>query len=1176
MSEFIPTQPARSKRGERMFRSPRTVARIGLSSLAVAALIIGGLSALPAQAATAPGLPETVGADVLPTPQINGVVWNVAVVGSTAYAVGSFTKARPYGAAAGVNEVVRNNAMAFDVTTGAILGWNPSLNAQARAVKASPDGTKLYVGGDFNTVSGLAQTKIAAFTLPSGALDSAFKPNASGSVEGLAVSNSTVYAGGSFTSAAGQPRSNLAAYSRANGALKAWAPTADDIVHAVVAYPDDSRVIVGGRFQTLNGQAIVGIGAVDGSAGAIQTWTSRPIPTRVGTSRSWVTDLLIKNGVVYGTGNGEGGRWFDGRFAATASNGDLIWLDNCYGASYGTQVIGEVAYSVSHSHDCTSLGTFPEQRPQVWKRALANTTYATGTDQGNPGANSNYSRQPIPTQLNWYPAVNSGSYTGIFQGGWSLGTNGTYLVMGGEFTSVNGKAQQGLASFATRNVGPNKVGPLYSATTQPSAISLSAGTARVAFTGTSDYDDRILTYKLFRDNGTTPIYTVEADSKWWALPQLGFVDTGLAPGSSHTYKLTISDPAGNSTTSPRSTAVVISSATQNAYSAEVIGDGAQHYWPLNEGGGSVVYDNAGFSDADAGTGVTRGTDGPLSGRTASTMNGTDSGNVATRSAMPGPTVFTVEAWFKTTSTAGGKIVGFGASRTGNSSNYDRHLYLDGLGRLTFGVYPGGVRTLTTLPGLNDGKWHLATGTLGSGGMTLYVDGARISGRTDVTTAQSYNGYWRIGGDNLNGWPSVGSSNDLSGSIGEVAVYPTALSQDDVASHYNASSGAGTVNQPPTAAFTSSVSNLTASVDASTSTDSDGTIASYAWNFGDSTTGTGKTASRTYAAAGSYTVTLTVTDDKGATSQVAHAVSVSAANAAPVASFTTQVSELTAEFDGSASSDSDGTIAKYAWAFGDGATGTGQTVSHPYAAAGDYQAVLTVTDDKGATHSVTRTVTVAGPTSSVYARDTFERTATNGFGTADQGGAWTPITTSSRFSVTNGTARILMAAGSGPQIRLPGVSATDTDMTMSVGLDKPATGGGVTTSLVGRHVSGGGDYRAKVVFVANGTVALGLTRGDSAGAQTAIATDSIISGLTYAVGDTLNVRLQVTGTSPTTVRAKVWKNGAVEPATWQKSVTDSTAGLQSAGSIGLYSYLSSSATNAPVQSIWDDLMVTRTQ
>ncbi len=90
-----------------------------------------------------------------------------------------------------------------------------------------------------------------------------------------------------------------------------------------------------------------------------------------------------------------------------------------------------------------------------------------------------------------------------------------------------------------------------------------------------------------------------------------------------------------------------------------------------------------------------------------------------------------------------------------------------------------------------------------------------------------------------------------------------------------SASAAPANQAPVAAFTSKTTGLTASFDAGSSTDADGTIASYAWDFGNGSTGTGATATRTYAAAGTYTVKLTVTDDKGASGVRTAAVTVAA-------------------------------------------------------------------------------------------------------------------------------------------------------------------------------------------------------------------------------------------------------------------------------------------------------------
>jgi PKD repeat protein len=92
-------------------------------------------------------------------------------------------------------------------------------------------------------------------------------------------------------------------------------------------------------------------------------------------------------------------------------------------------------------------------------------------------------------------------------------------------------------------------------------------------------------------------------------------------------------------------------------------------------------------------------------------------------------------------------------------------------------------------------------------------------------------------------------------------------------------GGGDGNERPTASFTATPTSgqapLAVSFDASASSDPDGTVASYVWNFGDGSAGTGATASRTYATAGTYTVALTVTDNRGATAVTTRIVSVSA-------------------------------------------------------------------------------------------------------------------------------------------------------------------------------------------------------------------------------------------------------------------------------------------------------------
>ncbi|MEM7111379.1 MAG: PKD domain-containing protein [Chloroflexota bacterium] len=176
----------------------------------------------------------------------------------------------------------------------------------------------------------------------------------------------------------------------------------------------------------------------------------------------------------------------------------------------------------------------------------------------------------------------------------------------------------------------------------------------------------------------------------------------------------------------------------------------------------------------------------------------------------------------------------------------------------------------------------------------------------------------------------------------------------------------TPNQPPTAVFSANPTNgtnpLTVNFDASASSDSDGAITSYAWDFGDGNSDNGATASHTFNSVGNFTVTLTVTDDDGATDSATTTINVTEQlNQPPTAVFsadpTNGTNPLPVNFDASASSDSDGSIASYAWDFGDGNGNSGATASHTFNSVGNFTVSLTVTDDDGAIDSTTTTINV---------------------------------------------------------------------------------------------------------------------------------------------------------------------------------------------------------------------------
>src|SRR5689334_76846 len=213
---------------------PRRQWRANLSVALVAILIVGLLTGVqtlrdPQRTVDAAAITRTpVSIDSLPTVQINGVVWTQAVSGNTVYAGGTFTAARPAGAAAGVNQTTRNNALAYDITTGAMTSFNPNFNSNVRAIAIAPNGT-IYIAGDFTRANGATRNRIAAYN-PNGTLITTFAPVFDGPVRALAVTNNTIYAGGMFTSVNGVPRSRLAAVDAAGGLVGNWDPVANDQV----------------------------------------------------------------------------------------------------------------------------------------------------------------------------------------------------------------------------------------------------------------------------------------------------------------------------------------------------------------------------------------------------------------------------------------------------------------------------------------------------------------------------------------------------------------------------------------------------------------------------------------------------------------------------------------------------------------------------------------------------------------------------------------------------------------------------------------------------------------------------------------------------------------------------------------------------------------------------------
>ena len=156
-------------------------------------------------------------------------------------------------------------------------------------------------------------------------------------------------------------------------------------------------------------------------------------------------------------------------------------------------------------------------------------------------------------------------------------------------------------------------------------------------------------------------------------------------------------------------------------------------------------------------------------------------------------------------------------------------------------------------------------------------------------------------------------------------------------------------------------------DASSSYDSDGSIVNYTWQFGDGSVGYGKIVYHKYGENKEYNVTLVVKDDKGASDKITKKIVV--ANKPPIADFThtpkkPNVGEKV-KFDASISMDDDGNIVNYTWHFEDGTIEYGKIVNYTYEKEGNYSVTLVVTDDDGATATITGYIIVRKEISNIW-------------------------------------------------------------------------------------------------------------------------------------------------------------------------------------------------------------------
>ena len=340
------------------------------------------------------------------------------------------------------------------------------------------------------------------------------------------------------------------------------------------------------------------------------------------------------------------------------------------------------------------------------------------------------------------------------------------------------------------------------------------------------------------------------------------------------------------------------------------------------------------------------------------------------------------------------------------------------------------------------------------GVAVTLDG---SGSTDPDgSVVSY--AWSFGDG------SAGSGVSPSVTYANAGSYTVSLKvTDDGGQASAAATTTVTVNaglQPPVAEIGGPYSGTVAtpiSFDCTGSNDPDGSIVSYAWDFGDGSTGNGPTPSHAYATGGTFTVSLTVTDSDNLVDTSTARVSVSevAGTQPPVADAGGPYSGRSGtaiQFDGTGSRDPDGSIADYAWDFGDGNGASGARPVHTYASAGDFTVTLTVTDDTGRSDSATTSARVSAPVNQAptadpggpYVAEPGETVTFDGSGSVDPDGSVVAYS----WSLGDGT--VASGAGPGHAYAAEGDYLVTLVVTDDAGVDSAAA----STQVSVRSASGG--------------------------------------------------------------------------------------------------------------------------
>jgi PKD repeat protein len=948
------------------------------------------------------------------TPNVlDGEVHAFAQVGSLMIAGGKFTRAQAPGAA---TAVTRSNVLAFNATTGAIdNAFAPVTDGEVDAIVPVPGGTQVYLAGVFNTVNGVARPSLALVNVADGSVVTTFKaPSFDGAINDAALVGNELWVAGNFT----YPNPAVATVNPTTGKYDGFAPLHFAGVHggtttaarALDVTPDGTRAVVIGNFTTVDGMdrhQIVMLDLTGATAAVLTSWQTNDYSDLCDAKfPSYMRDVDFSPDGEYfvvGTTGGRGPnpdalcdtavRWETG---ATGSGLHPTWIAHTGGDTiWSLAVTGAAVYAGGHFRWFNN--------PYALNVAGAGAVPRSGIVALDPSTG-------LP--LSWNPGRDLG--IGVFD----IYATSAGLWIGNDTNEVADEVHGKLAFFplaggttiSRPSAGslpstlyrlgqgaPSNMRPLYRVN--------AGGPPVAAIDGGPDWAADLPVSTLHNAgavpgswNPVTAVDPVVPASTPLDVFRSDLTDLGTAPEMSWALPVAAGTPVSvrlyfaeqNGATAQNGQRIFdvsldghrvldqfdivynVGYRTGTMRSFDIVSDGTVNIDFQHEAAADPLIDAVEIVPT-CGMSATTSPNDVVTGRS---FDGTVAGPATT---VPSSRT----AWSQNR----GAFMLSGTAYTGWADGHLCAATFNGASFANWRVVPlFGSRWATQLPTVT-GMFYAnhAIYYARSDSPSLYYRpfsaSSEVVGATERLASDSVPGidFSQVGGMFVAGgklyfvtrsdgvlhridWNGHAPVGGTAANVSGPGVDGASWSGQGLLNFVNSSAVAP--NEAPHASLAANCTYLSCALTSAGSGDPDGTVASHLWDFGDGTTSSVRTPTHTYAQKGSYTLRLTVTDDQGASATSTLPLTVIAPNQPPVAAFTVNCTALSCAFDGTNSTDSDGSVASYTWTFGDGTSGTGATPSHVYGSVGAYSARLTVTDNQGATDSRSKAINVIASQSAV--------------------------------------------------------------------------------------------------------------------------------------------------------------------------------------------------------------------